>query len=121
MDRLRTKHYPLMAAAAVLAMVEETVVRREERQLNAIGRAQLVENPREVAFDRVFGDREGLRDLPVGGTGDDRFDNVQLASGQPEGFAAPSSLLEFAHACRGIGHTVGVNPVVAGHHAVDGS
>jgi len=70
-------------------MVEQTVVCREERQLNPVGPAQLVENPREVAFDRVFGDRESLRDLFVGGTGDDCFDDVQLASRQPEGLAAP--------------------------------
>jgi len=60
------------------------MARGDQRQLDAIGRANLVENPREVVLDRFLGDGEALRDFAVVASGADQRHHFGFAPRQSE-------------------------------------
>src|SRR5687767_5476162 len=60
---------------------------REERELDAIGDSQLVEDAREVPFYRVLGNGEPLRDLLVGERGGHGSEDLTLTLRQTKAAA----------------------------------
>ena len=94
-------------------------MRCEERKLDAVGGAKLIKNVRQVAFHRVFGDGEGVRDLLVGMPGHDRTDNCQLTLRQTKAPPMAALDLEPAQARSSIWHLIAVDPVTASCDAVD--
>ena len=58
---------------------DESVVCREQRKLDTVRRAELVEDVGQVAFDRVFANRKSLGDFIVGRAGNYPLYNLELA------------------------------------------
>src|SRR5688500_11519629 len=84
-----------------LVAVEQAVVNGEERQLDAVGGAHLVEDVAEVVLYRVLAQRELLGDLLVRVAADHGGEDLQLARGQVEGL--PGALRR-----RGLGRPQGL-------------
>src|SRR5207249_5213658 len=66
----------------------EIVMQREKRELEAIGDAELVEDVREVVFDRLLADRHLCRDVAVGIAAENHADDLELPRREAELFSA---------------------------------
>ena len=84
----------------------------KQGELDSVGGSELVEDVREVTFDRVFTDREPLSDLFVRVAGHDRPDDLELAPRQSERLAAPACRFELTQARGDLGDAFAANPVM---------
>ena len=62
----------------------QVVMHREQRELEAIGHTDFVEDVRQVVFDGLFADRESFRNLLVLIRVHDCSDDLPLACGETE-------------------------------------
>src|SRR2546426_12460247 len=99
----------------------EIVMQREQRQLEAIGHAELVEDVREVVFDRLLADRDLCRDVTVGIAAENHADDLELPRRETELFSARPRMRrrEVAQRRGEIGHAFPSYPVLAGHHGAN--
>src|SRR5687767_10214848 len=71
--------HPMRRGRPADGRLQEVVAVREQRQFEARGCADLVENAREMVLHRLFGDFQLPRDFLVGSAGGDRDDDLALA------------------------------------------
>ena len=75
------------------------MLRGEQRQLQAAGHAELLEDVRQVVLDRLLADGERLGDLLVPRRFDDERDDLELALRQAERGQSAAPIAAGAEAC----------------------
>src|SRR3954463_10378947 len=84
-------------------LVEQPMIDGEQRELDPIRRANLVEHVDEVPLDGVFADAQARGELVVRFTVDDAADHLELAPRQPEPARVVARLLQAPNHRRDIG------------------
>jgi len=97
------------------------MVDREHRQLQTVRDSELVEDVGKVVFHRVFAQRELPRDLFVGISGNDRRQDLELPSGQPERFLLgfPARCQQCSEGLDQVGDFCAPNPILSCHDRSD--
>jgi len=102
-----------------LRMVNQSVVNRIEREFEAVGDAELIEDVVQMVFDGLFGDEKFFADLFISEALSDKLHDFLLAVAEKRLFAARAGFRGFGKSLHDLGgHTV-IEPDFAGVHAVN--
>jgi len=100
-------------------LVDEPVVDGVQRQLEAVGHAELVENVVQMVFDGLFGDEKLFADFLVAKALRDELHNFFLAVAEQRLFAARAGFAGLRERLHDLGGHAIVEPDFAGMHAVN--
>jgi hypothetical protein len=102
-----------------LRLVDQTVVDGVERQFEAIGDAELVEDIVEMVFNGLLADEELFADFLVAETLSDELDDFFFAVAEERLFAARAGLGRFGESLHDFGSHAIVEPDFAGENAMN--
>jgi hypothetical protein len=102
-----------------LRLIDQAVVNRVQRQFEAVGDAELVENIVQMVLDGLFGDEKLFADFLVAETLRDELDDFFFAVAEQGLFAARAGFAGLREGFHDLGgHTI-VEPDFAGVHAMN--
>jgi hypothetical protein len=102
-----------------LRLVDQPVVDGIQRQLEAVGHAELVEDVVQMVFDGLFGDEKLFADFLVAEALRDELHNFLLAVAEQRLFAARTGFAGLRESLHDLGSHAVIEPDFAGMHAMN--
>src|SRR4051794_41475301 len=99
--------------------VNEPMVGSEERQLDSIGSAKLIEDVREVGFDGVLGNRRSCGNFPVRVTSHNRSNDLDLPACETKRLRFPTSRLDLSQVRDDSAESIVTEPIIPRHYRPD--